>query len=136
MTLINEMSVKEIHAGGKAAVLKALDEYYALITGETPTPVVVFVVRDSDSANEITVYGTDGKVIKDDAVVVYDVDLGYADLSDRDEYLEWADGEYSGIKCLPENHPARKSALDLVLRYGGPHRLTSHDAIKAAVGSI
>lgn len=45
------------------------------------TPLVV-VVRDPDASNQIDVYGGE--------VLVHDVDLGYMDLRDPDEFLQWA----------------------------------------------
>lgn len=47
------------------------------------TPIVV-VVRDPDSSNEWVVFNGEADV--------HDIDLGYMNLDDTDEYLEWASG--------------------------------------------
>ena len=59
-----------------------------------------------EASNQITVYGAEAHVI--------DVDLGYADLGDPDEFAEWVDTQLSQITALPAGHPAAKVIGDLV----------------------
>jgi hypothetical protein len=46
--------------------------------GEVP---IIIVLRDPDFSNEFIRFGPE--------VVIHDVDFGRADLSDREEFLEW-----------------------------------------------
>ena len=58
-------------------------------TLDPATVTVVVVVRDPDSANEFHTFPAPAPV------VVIDVDLGYRDLGDPDEFAEWADALYT-----------------------------------------
>lgn len=46
----------------------------------------VVIIRDPDFSNDIHVFGDE-----DGAVCAFDIDLGRADLSDPDEFAEWAE---------------------------------------------
>jgi len=88
-------------------------------------PVTVIVVREPDAPNEIHVYGVDQPV-------VVDIDCGSADLTDRNEFLEWASSVYDDVDRLSKNDPALWHVYGIVQGYGDMHGLHSHDAIKAA----
>lgn len=45
---------------------------------------VVIVIRDPDSSNEFVTFGVEARII--------DVDFGRADLSDVEEFSDWAEG--------------------------------------------
>lgn len=55
------------------------------------TPVVI-VVRDPDASNEYATFGG--------SVETYDIDAGYADLSDREEFQEWYESHLEGARRL------------------------------------
>lgn len=70
-------------------------------------PVVIVCVRDPDSPNSFTVYG-------EPKPTIIDVDLGYADLSDAQEFTRWAENQVAAAGALPREHPARVQLLDVV----------------------
>jgi hypothetical protein len=53
---------------------------------------VVICVRDPDASNEYRVFGDDVEII--------DVDLGYADLSDPEEWAEWKASQLMDVRAL------------------------------------
>lgn len=59
-------------------------------------PPIVVVTRPSDSSNEHVVFGG--------PVEVYDIDLGYSDLRDADEFLEWAQGHLEAAQAMLDQH--------------------------------
>lgn len=65
---------------------------------------IIIVVRDPDASNDYKVFGPN------DTQIV-DVDLGYADLSDADEFDEWA-----------ESHEATASELDSAAWVAGDNK--------------
>lgn len=83
-----------------ALVLGVLGQMGYKVTAELPHEPTVIVIRDPDVSNVATVY--------DGPVHVIDVDLGYAEMADREEFLEWAGSQIA-------------TAEDLRLRHGGLH---------------
>lgn len=66
---------------------------------------VVIVVRDPDSSNDYTTIGR--------PVYCYDVDCGYADLRDPEEFAEWAEGHRASAKQMRESgNPIMLRAAD------------------------
>lgn len=53
---------------------------------------VVICVRDPDASNDYAVFGGD--------VTIIDVDLGYADLSDPEEWAEWKQSQLADVLVL------------------------------------
>jgi hypothetical protein len=104
--------------------MTTIDDFLAHVPADNE--LVVLVVRDPDASNEITVFGND------DAIVI-DVDLGRLDLTDRDEFLQWAESQYEAIERLPQRHPARSCVLTIVWNVGDEHGFADNDAIKAAI---
>lgn len=64
---------------------------------------IVIVVRDPDASNDYTVF--------DGEAETYDIDLGYADLGDRDEFLGWAG---SHLSSAAEMRSTRPEAADFI----------------------
>jgi 4-aminobutyrate aminotransferase-like enzyme len=59
---------------------------------------VVVVVRDPDASNDYRTFGP--------PVTTVDIDCGYADLSDAEEYREWREGHYERAAQLEaQGHP-------------------------------
>jgi len=63
---------------------------------------VVICVRDPDASNEYEVFGGE--------VTIIDVDLGYADLRDREEFADWKEGQDSDVTRL--ERAGEKEAAD------------------------
>lgn len=70
-------------------------------------PIVV-VIRDPDASNDIHTFNGD--------VLVHDMDLGYADLHDVGEYLEWAASHLATAQALLDDHGEGTAgeAVDLI----------------------
>lgn len=68
--------------------------------------VIIIIVRDPDASNDVTIFGTP-------APLIIDVDLGYMDLGDPDEFIDWAYGHLATAAGLPEG-PARDMLIRLV----------------------
>ena len=81
-------------------------ESFAIEPVEAP-PVTVVVVRDPDSSNDISVFGTEATII--------DVDLGYSNLTDRDEFLDWTGAQLGTVDDLAKADPDNP-AIAVVLR--------------------
>jgi hypothetical protein len=77
-------------------------------------PVVIICVRDPDASNDFTVYGAPEPTI-------IDVDLGYMNLDDPVEFMEWLEDLIARTRTLPEGHPAgdqlREIALEAIERH-------------------
>jgi hypothetical protein len=70
--------------------------------------VVVICVRDPDASNDFTVIGGEVRVI--------DLDLGRADLSDREEFEDWFDGHMTEVQELrAEGEDEAAAALESAL---------------------
>ena len=61
----------------------------------TDIPIVI-VTRPSDSSNEYAVFGGE--------VEVHDIDLGYLDLRDTEEFLDWAEGQLGAAQAYVDQH--------------------------------
>lgn len=57
--------------------------------------IYVLCVRDPDESNEFTIYPADADVD------IIDVDLGRADLSDWNEFVEWASSQFDAVEVAP-----------------------------------
>jgi hypothetical protein len=68
----------------------AFDEVRKTVAKTTKS--VVVVVRDPDASNEYRTFGA--------PVYTVDMDLGASDLSDPDEFKEWADGQHEEAERL------------------------------------
>ncbi len=56
------------------------------------TNSIVVVTRDPDASNDYAEFGL--------PVLTHDIDLGYADLSDEEEFGEWAESHLATVKQL------------------------------------
>lgn len=71
-------------------------------------PVVVVCVRDPDASNVYEVYARqhDGTYVivseQGEDVVIHDIDCGYSDLGNEDEYTEWALGHLADALDMPD----------------------------------
>lgn len=81
----------------------ALHAAYSAGAHDKPTPIVI-VVRDPDASN-------DYKVLDGEAET-YDIDLGYADLGDRDEFLGWAGSHLSAAEEMRATRPAAAAFIE------------------------
>jgi hypothetical protein len=79
---------------------------------ERTRPIVV-VVRDPDSSNDFTVFNGD--------VEIHDLDLGYMNLDDPEEWAEWADGHLEAAQQFEDNgHPAVAALIRDVVHNADP----------------
>ena len=81
-------------------------------------PVVIVCVRDPDASNSFTVYG-------EPEPVIIDVDLGYADLTDVEEFLDWSESQVAKAGSVRRDHPARTQLLEVVDDMRGTHHAAS-----------
>lgn len=109
-------------------------ENHYLPNDQRPPQTVVLVVRNPDFANEITVYDPPLNGLR-----TIDVDLGYLDLTDPDEFLMWAGGQEGACNDLPDDHPAAEAIWAIMQQVYEDHhtaRWPSLDDALVAAGEV
>lgn len=101
-----ESSILRSHVGVEvsAGVLYIDRTEYVTVSDEAPT---VVVSRPEDDGNDVRTFHAD--------VITHTVDFGRSNLSDRDEFLDWAKSHVEWADALPAGSAAAEHVIDLVL---------------------